>query len=61
MRIGLLASGNLGYTILKQINHSYELLFVMTDKSSHLIQDFCLTNNIPFFVGNQEMVIQTIF
>lgn len=52
MRIGLLASGNLGYTILKQINHSYELLFVMTDKSSHLIQDFCLTNNIPFFVGN---------
>ena len=52
MRIGLLVSGDLGFSILKQINHSYELSFVMTDKSSYLIQEFCVTNKIPFFVGN---------
>ncbi|WP_281231865.1 methionyl-tRNA formyltransferase [Flavobacterium gelatinilyticum] len=52
MKIGLLASGGLGYSILQQIYSSYELLFVMTDKGSDLICDFCTGNNIPCFVGN---------
>ncbi len=52
MKIGLLASGNLGYTVLQQINSSFQLSFVMTDKSSNLIQNFCKINKIPIFVGN---------
>lgn len=52
MKIGLLASGGLGYTILQEIFHSYELSFVMTDKASTSIFDFCETNQIPKFAGN---------
>lgn len=52
MKIGLLASGALGNSILQQIGSSYELSFVMTDKASDLIQDFCRINKIPCFAGN---------
>lgn len=52
MKIGLLASGALGYSILQQIDSSYKLSFVMTDKGSNLIQDFCRINEIPCFAGN---------
>lgn len=52
MKIGLLASGALGNSILQQIGNSYELSFVMTDKASDLIQDFCRINKIPCFAGN---------
>lgn len=52
MKIGLLVSGGLGYTILQEIYHSCEMSFVMTDKESILIQDFCDINQIPKFVGN---------
>ncbi|MDX6190123.1 methionyl-tRNA formyltransferase [Flavobacterium sp. Fl-318] len=52
MKIGLLASGGLGYSILQQVALSCELEFVMTDKSSISIQDFCKTNSLPYFAGN---------
>jgi methionyl-tRNA formyltransferase len=52
VKIGLLASGGLGYSILQQIGSSYDLSFVMTDKGSDLIQDFCRINKIPCFAGN---------
>lgn len=52
MKIGLLVSGGLGCTILQEMYQSYHLSFVMTDKGSVLIQDFCEINQIPKFVGN---------
>lgn len=52
MKIGLLASGGLGFSILQRIGSSFELSFVMTDKGSDLIQDFCRMNKIPCFEGN---------
>ena len=52
MTVGLLISGGLGYSILQQIYNSYELTFVMTDRESHLIIDFCEMNQIPKFAGN---------
>lgn len=52
MKIGLLVSGSLGYIILQKMYHVYELSFVMTDKGSTLIQDFCKINQIPRFTGN---------
>jgi methionyl-tRNA formyltransferase len=52
MKIGVLASGKLGYSILRRISKSYQLSFVMTDRASSSIQFFCDTFNIPIFVGN---------
>jgi methionyl-tRNA formyltransferase len=52
MRVGLLVSGGLGYSLLQDIYQLYELSFVMTDKCSNLIQDFCNKNQIPNFIGN---------
>jgi methionyl-tRNA formyltransferase len=52
VKIGLLASGGLGYSIMQQINSSFQLTFVMTDKSSIFIQNFSKLNKIPIYVGN---------
>jgi methionyl-tRNA formyltransferase len=52
MKIGILASGELGFSILCQILQNFELSFVMTDRSSDSIHSFCDTHNIPNFVGN---------
>lgn len=52
MTIGLLVSGGLGYSILQQMCNSYTLAFVMTDKGSASIIDFCEANQIPKFAGN---------
>jgi hypothetical protein len=46
MRIGLLASGNLGFIVLEYMKSLYHIEFVMTDKKSNIIIDFVL-NNIP--------------
>ena len=55
MKVGVLASGNLGYNILGKISQAHKLSFVMTDHSSQLIISFCETYRIPIFVGNPRI------
>ena len=52
MNLGILVSGNLGYVVLKHLFKNYKVIFVMTDKKSNLIIDFCKTNEIEVFEGN---------
>ena len=52
MKIGVLASGNLGLDVLRKINSDYDISFVFTDNSSTVILKLCKENKIPFFVGN---------
>jgi|TARA_B100001540_G_scaffold266124_1_gene247019 methionyl-tRNA formyltransferase len=52
MKIGVLASGNLGLDVLRKINSDYDISFVFTDNSSNDILKLCKENKIPFFVGN---------
>jgi methionyl-tRNA formyltransferase len=61
MRIGLLASGNLGFIVLKHIKTLYQIEFVMTDMKSDHIIDFCIINNIESFVGNPRNGKATAF
>ena len=37
MKIGILVSGNLGFSVLKHLNQKHEVIFVMTDKLSNEI------------------------
>jgi methionyl-tRNA formyltransferase len=50
--LGVLVSGNLGFTILKELKDNYKVNFVLTDKQSLSILGFCIENQIPFFAGN---------
>lgn len=52
MKLGVLASGNLGLIVLKQLNSNYHLTFVMSDKNSTGIHKFCDDLAIPYFIGN---------
>lgn len=52
MRIGLLASGNLGNIVLNFLNSNYPVIFVMTDKNSGSIIEFCKHKKINYFIGN---------
>ncbi len=52
MTLGVLASGRLGYTVLRQLVSDYMLNFVMTDAQSLNIQRFCNEKGIDCFVGN---------
>jgi methionyl-tRNA formyltransferase len=52
MKLGLLVSGNLGYTVLKYLEINYPIIFVMTDKNSNNILKFCDDKKITCFVGN---------
>lgn len=52
MKIGLLASGNLGYTVVKHLLSVSEVIFIMTDKNSVNIIEICQQNRLPCFVGN---------
>lgn len=52
MKIGLLASGGLGLTVAKHLMNQSDLIFLMTDKKSSEIIDFCDKSNFPCFVGN---------
>ncbi len=51
MRIGVLASGNLGLHCLKECSF-LQPSFIATDKNSEGIIEYAKSNNIPFFVGN---------
>jgi methionyl-tRNA formyltransferase len=53
MTLGLLASGNLGKTILVfLIEKDYSIDFVFTDKNSIDIINICNENRIDLFIGN---------
>jgi methionyl-tRNA formyltransferase len=52
MRLGILASGELGFEILQKVIKSYSICFVMTDKQSISILEYCIDKKIPVFVGN---------
>jgi len=52
MKLGILASGGLGFSLLCKISQKYDLSFVMTDRNSDLIHSFCESHSLPIFVGN---------
>ncbi len=52
MQLGVLVSGNLGLIVLKQIIETYSVSFVLTDKQSTSIIDYCTNKNINYFAGN---------
>lgn len=52
MRLGILASGELGFLCLQRLLKQYEVVFVMTDKGSEKVRSLCSELNIPLFVGN---------
>jgi methionyl-tRNA formyltransferase len=49
---GLLVSGSLGLKCLDFINSNRLISFVLTDKSSIEIINYCINKNIPYFSGN---------
>jgi methionyl-tRNA formyltransferase len=52
MRLGVLASGNLGYSVLIHLIKKNEVAFVMTDKNSLEIINLCKDFNYPILTGN---------
>lgn len=52
MDLGILVSGNLGLTVLKALMPGHKAGFVLTDKKSKSVIEFCQAHKIPFFAGN---------
>lgn len=52
MRLGVLTSGNLGYSVLKHLIPKNDIAFVMTDKNSQEIIKLCKDHNFPILTGN---------
>lgn len=62
MQIGLLISGELGFLVLTKLVENYKISFLLTDKKSENIIQFCNANKISFFAGNPrgKDVMQTL-
>lgn len=52
MKIGLLISGGLGLASLKEVSTNNNPVFVLTNKNSVEITEYCRKFNIPFFIDN---------
>lgn len=52
MKVAFLVSGSLGGVVLRHFEQSYTISFVMTDRSSGQIIEFCNQKEIPLFIGN---------
>ncbi|WP_299900410.1 methionyl-tRNA formyltransferase [uncultured Aquimarina sp.] len=52
LKLGILCSGGLGYKTLQKICKRYIVAFVLTDKKSGQIIEFCEINKIPYYAGN---------
>lgn len=52
LKLGILASGNLGKICLQKLKLAYKIEFVLTDKNSTGVIDFCKRKKIPIFIGN---------
>ena len=61
MNLGVLVGGNLGFIVLKHLFQSQNIKFVLTDKKSILIIEFCKTNEIEIFIGNPRTQSASIF
>ncbi len=55
MKLGVLASGNLGYLVLKHLIKKNDVVFVMTDKTSLDIINLCKDYNYPILTGNPRI------
>jgi methionyl-tRNA formyltransferase len=51
MKLAVLVSGNIGFNVLKYIHSNKKICFVLTDKKSINIINFCNDNKIDLFVG----------
>jgi methionyl-tRNA formyltransferase len=52
MKIGVLASGDLGHHILEVLYKLYDLEFIATNQKSKEIIDLAAEQNVPVFIGN---------
>jgi len=52
MKLGVLCSGNLGFSVLKSLAENYEVEFVLTDSKSIDIISYCDNHQIDSFKGN---------
>lgn len=52
MKIGVLASGDLGHHVLKVLYKLYDLEFIATNQKSNGIIDLAVEQNVPVFIGN---------
>lgn len=52
MKLGVLTSGNLGLIVLKHLSFTKDIVFVLTDKRSEEIINFCRNKGLFLFVGN---------
>lgn len=52
LNIGLLCSGNLGYSVLTKLYSEFGVQCILTDKASKNIIQFAKEKKIPFFAGN---------
>ncbi|WP_281988312.1 methionyl-tRNA formyltransferase [Aquimarina aggregata] len=52
LKLGILCSGGLGYKTASQIINKYDVKFILTDKGSISIIEFCKEHQIPYFAGN---------
>lgn len=52
MNLGILVSGTLGLNLLKHLAIENNVVFVMTDKNSQSIIDYCKDKDWPVFIGN---------
>lgn len=52
MKLGVLASGKLGYEVLLHLLNRIRPHFIATDRKSQLILELAMKNGIPIFVGN---------
>lgn len=52
MKIGVLASGDLGHHVLKNLSEGVNLEFIATNQKSKEIIDLAAEQNVPVFIGN---------
>ena len=57
MKLGILASGDIGKDTLEKIISNYEIYFVLTDSNSISVIELCKNYKIPFSKGIPEMEV----
>ena len=52
MNLGVLVCGTLGFIALKYLHNCNDIHYVLTDSKSKYIIDYCVKNQLNYFVGN---------